>query len=53
MTAPLRVDTGEGGSHMRTCIYRGLLGTALALTLGAGPVGAEIIKAEVGVAGMF
>ena len=39
---------------MRTCIYRGLLGTALALMLGAGPVGgAEVVKAEVGVAGMF
>ena len=32
--------------------YRRLLGLALALTLGAVPVAAEVMRAEVGVSGM-
>ncbi len=34
-------------------VYRRMLGTALVLTLSAIPATAEVLKAEVGVSGMF
>ncbi len=49
----LRLYRRQEGHVMGDRVYRRMLGTALVLTLSAIPATAEVLKAEVGVAGMF